>query len=222
MATDASLSGFRFGVVGMDFTTTAPSVVKSIKQRDLLNTWLRLYSDHGGPPPYRDYRPGRIEDELLDMMVFDVTGDGADARFMIVHEGSRLTAMYGNDRPRTDDERRFLDIAIGPVRYAIVYPKYRACIENGRPVYSVSRVFDSNGTEVSYERLLLPFGSAQRIEHIVGSYKSISLDGRFQFSNLMGPDARAPIPMLRAVIDPGLHKPEHPRQRPIIDDIVEA
>ena len=210
------------GWFGMDFTTTAPSVVKSIKQRDLLNTWLRLYSDHGGPPPYRDFRPGRIEDELLDMMVFNVVGQGADARFGIVHAGSRLTTIYGNDRPRTEDERRFLDTAIGPVRYAAVYPKYRVCIDNLRPVYSISRVFDSNGTEVSYERLLLPFGSAQRIEHIVGSYKSISLDGRFQFSNLMGPDTRPPIPVLRAIIDPNLHKPSHPQERPTSDDIVDA
>ncbi len=205
----------------MDFTEAAPSSVKSIKQRDLLNTWLRLYSDHCGPPPYRDYRPGRIEDELLDMMVFNVVGQCADARFEIVHEGSRLTAIYSNDRPRTRDELRFLDTAIGPVRYAAVYPKYRVCIDSRRPVYSISRVFDANGTEVSYERLLLPFGSAQRIEHIVGSYKSISLDGRFQFSDLMGPNTRAPIPVLRAVIDPGLYKPAHPQQRPS-DDIVDA
>ena len=68
---------------------------------------------------------------------------------------------------------------------------------------------------------MLPFGSAQRIEHIVGSYKSISLDGRFQFSDLMGPNTRAPIPVLRAVIDPGLYKPAHPQQRPS-DDIVDA
>jgi len=27
----------------MDFDSVTPSVVKSIKQRDLLNTWIRLY-----------------------------------------------------------------------------------------------------------------------------------------------------------------------------------
>ncbi len=203
----------------MDFTEAAPSAVKSIKQRDLLNTWLRLYSDHGGPPPYRDFRPGRIEDELLDMMVFNVVGQGPDARFGIVHAGSRLTTIYGNDRPRTDDERRFLDTAIGPARYALVYPKYLTCIESRRPVYSVSRVFDLNSTEVSYERLLLPFGSAQRIDHIVGSYKSISLDGRFQFSNLMGSNSPPPIPLVRAIINPGLSGPP---QSGVSDDIIDA
>jgi hypothetical protein len=28
----------------LDFQSASPSVVKSIKQRDLLNTWLRLYA----------------------------------------------------------------------------------------------------------------------------------------------------------------------------------
>jgi hypothetical protein len=28
----------------LDFASAGPSIVKSIKQRDLLNTWLRLYA----------------------------------------------------------------------------------------------------------------------------------------------------------------------------------
>ncbi len=37
----------RFAVAGiavLEFESAQPSVVKSIKQRDLLNTWLRLYA----------------------------------------------------------------------------------------------------------------------------------------------------------------------------------
>ena len=36
---------------------------------------------------------------------------------------------------------------------------------------------DADGKEVSFERLLLPFGSADSVEQIVGSYKAISIEG---------------------------------------------
>ena len=46
----AEASGFST----LEFTSANPSVVKSIKQRDLLNTWLRLYA--------RDQAVPRIEE----------------------------------------------------------------------------------------------------------------------------------------------------------------
>ncbi len=59
-----------------------------------------------------DYRPSRITDELINMMAFDVIGDGDDARYLIVHEGERLTVTYGNDYPERDrNATRFLDDA---------------------------------------------------------------------------------------------------------------
>jgi hypothetical protein len=55
---------------------------------------------------------------------------------------------------------------------------------------------------VSYERLLLPFGNANTVEQIVGSYKTISVEGRFRINNLMGirPEAN-PVSVVTAVID---------------------
>jgi len=109
------------------------------------------------------------------MMAFDVIGDGDDARYLIVHEGERLTVTYGNDYPERDrNATRFLDDAIGPRRYELVVPSYRTCIRSSRPTYTVGLVKDADGREVSYERLLLPFTSTQRVEHIIGSYIAIS------------------------------------------------
>ena len=45
---------------------------------------------------------------------------------------------------------------------------------------------DADDKDVSYERLLLPFGSGNAVEKIVGSYKSISIEGGFKINNLMG------------------------------------
>ena len=47
-------------------------------------------------------------------------------------------------------------------------------------------VQDADGKDVSYERLLLPFGSAGKVEQIVGSFKAISIEGGFKVNNLMG------------------------------------
>jgi hypothetical protein len=190
--------------VDVQFQSANPSVVKSIRQREFLNTWLRALRKPKPLPSLLDFKPERINaDELSDMMGFTVEGDGEAARYVITHEGSRLTATYGNDHvdpaKRTN---RYLDDAIGPDRYGRVVSSYRACIMLKRPTYSVSMVRDPDGKDVSYERLLLPFGPADRVEQIVGSYKAISIEGGFKINNLMGVRPKAvPAIVIRAVID---------------------
>jgi hypothetical protein len=187
----------------MQFESANPSVVRSIKQRDLLNAWLRTRSKYRALPVRADYRPDRIADELAEMMGFDVEGGGDSARFLITQEGSRLTATYGNEHIAPDKRtNRYLDDAIGPARYARVVPSYRACLTRKRPTYSISMVQDPDGKDVSYERLLLPFGSGEVVEQIVGSYKAISIEGRFKIDNLMGIRSKAvPETVINAVID---------------------
>jgi len=184
----------------MKFSSANPSVIRSVKQRDLFNAWLRALGKQRLLPALGDYRPDRIADELSDMMGYDVEGGGDTARFLITQEGARLSATYGNEHidQRTN---RYLD-AMGPTRYARVVPSYRACLQRKRPTYSVSMVQDSDGKDVSYERLLLPFGSAGHVEQIVGSYKAISIEGGFKIRDLMGIKSRAiPVSVINAVID---------------------
>jgi hypothetical protein len=187
----------------MEFTSANLSVVRSIKQRELLNAWLRAHNRRRAMPAIGDYQPDQIADELAEMMGFDVEGDGDDARLLITQEGSRLAATYGNEHIDPDKRtNRYLDDAIGPALYARVVPCYRACLARKRPIYSISMVQDPDGKDVSYERLLLPFGSAGRVEQIIGSYKAISIEGGFKITNLMGIRPRAvPVIVVRAVID---------------------
>ncbi len=204
----------------MHFASADPSIVKSIRQRELLNNWLRALRKPRALPLLLDFKPDRINaDELADMMGFNVEGDGETARYVITHEGSRLTATYGNDHvdpaKRTN---RYLDDAIGPDRYDRVVPSYRACIELKRPTYSISMVRDPDGKDVSYERLLLPFGSGDQVEQIVGSYKAISIDGGFKVNNLMGIRPHSlPVVAINAVIDQDIAR----RPIALADDIVE-
>lgn len=187
----------------MEFTSANPSIVRSVKQRDLLNAWLRAFGKGRTLPALADYRPERIADELVDMMGYDVEGEGDGARFLITQEGTRLTTTYGNEHIEPDKRtNRYLDEAIGPVRYAWVSPFYRACLAHRRPIYSIAMVRDADGKDVSYERLLLPFGTGGKVEQIVGSFKAISIEGKFKVANLMGITvSTTPVSVVRAVID---------------------
>ena len=81
-------------------------------------------------------------------------------------------------------------------------------------------VEDADGKEVSFERLLLPFGNADAVEQIVGSYKAISIEGSFKMSNLMAvKPGTPPVSVLKAVID--LDFVRTPVARDISDDIIE-
>jgi hypothetical protein len=126
----------------MEFTSADPSVIRSVKQRELLDTWLRARRKTLTLPVIGDYQPERIADELIDMMEFEVTGEGNAARFLITHEGARLATTYGSEHIEPDQRtNRFLDDAVGPARYARVSPFYRrACLARKRPVYSISTV----------------------------------------------------------------------------------
>ncbi|WP_236843057.1 hypothetical protein [Bradyrhizobium icense] len=154
-------------------------------------------------PLLRDFQPDRVADEMVDMMEYDVVGEGDGARFLITHEGARLATIYGSDHiDPAERTNRFLDDAVGPERYARVVASYRACLRHKRPAYSISTVQDADGKDVSYERLLLPFGEGDAVKQIVGSFKSISIEGGFKISNLMGLRPRAePMILVRAIID---------------------
>src|SRR3977135_2340990 len=102
----------------MEFAGADPSVIRSVKQRELLDTWLRARRKPRVLPMIQDYQPERIADELTDMMEFEVVGEGDAVRFLITHEGARLATTYGSEHidpgQRTN---RFLDDAVGPARY---------------------------------------------------------------------------------------------------------
>jgi len=82
----------------MEFASADPSVVKSIRQRYLLNEWLRAAGKRRPMPLLRDFQLDRVDDETADMMGYDVVGEGDGARFLITHQGARLATTYGNER----------------------------------------------------------------------------------------------------------------------------
>jgi hypothetical protein len=181
----------------LDFQSANPTIVKSIKQRDLLNTWLRLYARDQRIPRLAEYEPSRLEDELPDMVYYTIDSGAQPPRILIDSDGTRMSTAYGNT-----GRGRYLDDYLGPRLAPIVMPVYYECIARALPVYTISNIDDIYGRIVAYERLLLPFAQGTgEVSHIVASLKTISEDGGFEIRNLMRGSDALPVPKLRAVID---------------------
>ena len=180
----------------MDFESASPSVVKSIKQRDLLNTWLRLFARGQQMPRLEEYQPERIEDELPDLVSYTVDTAVLPPRLTIQSDGTRMASAYGHT-----GKGRFLDEYLGPRLAPVIMPIYHECIARRLPVYTISDIDDSYGRIVAYERLLLPFSAADNVTHLIASLKTISEDGGFEIRNLMRGNDTLPTSKLRTVID---------------------
>jgi hypothetical protein len=180
----------------VEFESADPSVVKSIKQRDLLNSWLRLYARQQSMPRIEEYQPERLEDELPDLVYYAVEASEAPPRLTIQSGGTRMSSAYGHT-----GKGRYLNEYLGPRVAPAVMPVYHRCIARKLPVYTISNIDDIYGRVVAYERLLLPFADGGDVTHIIASLKTISDDGGFEIKNLMRGNDRLPVPKLRAVID---------------------
>jgi hypothetical protein len=194
--------GSSFGVLvperiaALDFESANPTVVKSIKQRDLLNTWLRLYARGQLIPRIDEYEPSRLTDELPDLVYYTVDAAKLPPRLTIQSDGTRMSNAYGNS-----GKGRLLEEYVGARLAPIVMPVYYQCIARGLPVYTISNVDDIYGRIVAYERLLLPFANGGNITHVIASLKTISEDGGFEIRNLMRGNDVLPTAKVRTVID---------------------
>lgn len=180
----------------MEFESANPSVVKSIRQRDLLNTWLRLYAREQSLPRMDEYRPERLDEELPDLVFCTVEAALAPPRLTIQSDGTRMSDAYGHS-----GKGRYLDEYFGPRLAPIVMPVYHACIARRLPTYTIANINDIYGRLVAYERLLLPFSDDGNVTHIIASLKTISEDGGFEIKNLMRGGDKLPVPKLRTIID---------------------
>ena len=183
----------------MAFESSNPSVIKSIKQRDLLNTWLRFYAREQRVPGIEEYQPERLADELPDLVCYAVDSTRLPPRLTIQSNGTRISSAYGNV-----GEGRYLDEYLGARLAPVVMPSYYECVQRGLPVYTISVIDDIYGRIVACERLLMPFmEGGGNVTHVIASLKTISEAGAFEIKNLMRGDM-LPTVKLRTVIDSNL------------------
>ena len=183
-------------ITAVEFESANPSIVKAIKQRDLLNTWLRLYARDQRMPGIEEYQPARLEEELPDLVFYTVDTARLPPRLTIQSDGTRMASAYGDT-----GKGRFLDEYLPAKLVPVVMPVYYECIARSLPVYTISSIDDIYGRIVAYERLLLPFSEGSGVTHIAASLKTISEDGGFEIRNLMRGNDMLPVTKLRTVID---------------------
>ena len=183
-------------IAAVKFESANPSVIKSIKQRDLLNIWLRLYAREQLLPRIDEYQPSRLADELPDLVYYTVENTQQPPRLTIQSDGTRMSNAYGHT-----GKGRYLDEYIGAKLVPVVMPVYYECVKRALPVYTISNIDDLYGRVVAYERLLLPFSEGAEVTQVIASLKTISEDGGFEIKNLMRGNDALPTPKLRTVID---------------------
>ncbi len=199
----------------MRFESATRSVIRSVRQGDLFSTWLRVYRRERALPLIHQFEPERLSEEMPDLMYYDVRRDGDAFRYLIQHGGQNLKKAFGAN----DIEGKHLHELLDAERLGFMTPAFVACIEARRPVYTVSAVRDVNGTPVSYERLALPFGANDRVQQLIVSLKTISIEGRFETTNLMRPEEQRYSYELCAVIDRDLDGAQ--ARLATTDDVVE-
>lgn len=180
----------------MDFESANPSIIRSIKQRDLLNTWLRLYAREQKLPRLEEYQPARLADETPDLVYYTVDATETPPRLTIQSDGTRMSSAYGHT-----GKGRYLHEYLPSKLVDVVMPVYYECVARGLPVYTISNIDDIYGRIVAYERMLLPFSEGGGVTHVLASLKTISEDGGFEIKNLMRGNDALPTPKLRAIID---------------------
>jgi hypothetical protein len=180
----------------LEFESATPSIVKSIRQRDLLNSWLRLYARGQLLPKMPEYQPERLNEERPDLVFCAVEAAREKPRLTIQSDGTRMANAYGHT-----GKGRYLDEYLGARLAPVVMPVYYECIARRLPAYTIAHIDDIYGRVVAYERLLLPFSDGGDITHIVASLKTISEDGGFEIKNLMRGGDKLPTPRLCTIID---------------------
>jgi hypothetical protein len=81
----------------VEFQRASASFVKSFKQRDLLNVWLRLFARTQTIPPIAEYQPARFEDERPDLVYYGVNSTHAPPRLTIESDGTRTSSAHGHN-----------------------------------------------------------------------------------------------------------------------------
>lgn len=180
----------------MHFESANPSVIKSIRQRDFLNIWLRLYARGQVLPRVDEFQPERIEEDLPDLVFFTVDSAARPPQLTIQSDGTRMADAYGHT-----GKGRLLDDYLGPRLAPIVMPVYLECIARRLPAYTIAHIDDAYGRVVAYERLLLPFSEGGSVTHLIASLKTISADGGFEIRNLMRDIDKLPQFKQCAIID---------------------
>jgi hypothetical protein len=154
------------------FDRAYPWVVKSLRQSQLLEAWLRQCREGHGVPALANFSALRAYREQNELTVYHVVRDAGEVRFLVVKEGASFKALFG-----TSSKGRFLDEAMSPKAWQTARVTLNECVHQALPIYSAFAIQANDGERAIYERLLLPFGSGPEVTSIMASLKTTSWTG---------------------------------------------
>lgn len=162
------------------YQTRSSDIVKSVRQRWLLNYWLRLRRGRS-LPEWSGLDMAELESCFDDLTILDVLATSAGHRFRIFNHGKNVGAMFAGECAG-----KFLDDVLPPAARNYTLETYEQVVRLRLPVYTVSKFSDADERTVLYERLLLPFAIGdQSAARIIGFLETISPDGAFERRDLM-------------------------------------
>jgi hypothetical protein len=147
--------------------------IRSSNQRALAAHWNALSADRGFPA-IGAFQPQAIGHSPEQMILWDVekAGEVGGSCFRVRKLGLRAMEALGNDLiGKTMEE------LVPPALREISLDGARACAASGCAIYEIITTVDANAHQVDCERLLLPFGDGDHVEHIVASLQLISFQG---------------------------------------------
>ena len=163
----------------MQFESISFQAIKSISQRGLLRYWARLAAGRRMPPLQEFSSDPRMHDPK-QLVLWQVESESAGQRLRAAYQGEHLEQVFSADWVgRTMEE-------VTPSHLkAYTFKTANHCIDSGCPVYSVLATLDAAGQQVDCERLLLPFGDAAGVRHVLASLQLISLTGNFERKSVL-------------------------------------
>ncbi|MBR0872798.1 PilZ domain-containing protein [Bradyrhizobium tropiciagri] len=147
----------------MSFRFIAPDVVRSASQRALLEHWDQLAA--GRPfPAFTEFKSDPAMHDPRQLVAWAVEGEGRLRKFRAMYQGENVVEAFNASWAGKTMEQ----VVPMSLRRITLEPA-KACATGGCAVYMVFSTIDASDRRVDCERLLLPFGSRGKIEHILAS-----------------------------------------------------
>jgi hypothetical protein len=177
------------------FDRVYPWAVKSRRQSELLNAWLKIRERRGAPPSLADFDADiRRYPDQNELTIYEVVREAAAlARYLIVKESVAFKRSFGQS-----GTGRFLDDVLPPLSWRKTRPNFDTCVQLRLPVYVAFSIVERNEEHVVYERLLLPFASGGPVTGLLSSLKTTSW--KDVSARASAPDAHEANYSFRAVI----------------------
>jgi len=156
----------------MVFRVIAPDVIRSASQRALLFHWNELAA--GRPfPSFAELKPDPSMHDPGQLVAWAVEGEGRLRKFRAMYQGENVAEAFNSAWAGKTMEQ------VVPMSLrAITLEPAKECATSGCAVYTVFSTIDASEQRVDCERLLLPFGSGAKVEHLLASLQLTVARGR--------------------------------------------